>query len=44
MVREGFDRVNELVKMGMEFDSDSSGFELGIEGVIKKKNFTCFRK
>ena len=37
MVREGFDRVNELVKMGMEFDSDSSGFELGIEGGHSKR-------
>ncbi len=32
MVQEGFDRVKELVKMGMVFDSDSSGFDLGIEG------------
>ena len=32
LVKEGFDRVNELIESGMEFDSGSDGLDLGIEG------------
>ncbi|MGH7791088.1 MAG: L-aspartate oxidase, partial [Thermodesulfobacteriota bacterium] len=37
LVREGKDRVEDLISLGMKFDSSEKGFELGLEGGHTKR-------
>lgn len=37
LVKDGVDRVNELIKMGADFDRSKTGFELNIEGAHGKR-------
>lgn len=37
LVRDGVQRVRELIEMGADFDRTSSGFELNIEGAHRKR-------
>ena len=37
LVKDGVDRVNELIEMGADFDTTPTGFELNIEGAHRKR-------